>query len=413
MAGIIGSRVNRGVLFILLTCFSAIVAGYLQGSGTKAPFYLCVVVLTLMPLVGMASLGRNIRLQPLVVKSLFVAACYIAVALVTTRYFSMAYPEFLFIFLVFGFSLMAKVPLGRLLAVTNATFLSYLALSLLLYVDVIKLERELAFFEYGDFLFFGSPFRTFIGFYGSTAAIDAYGIFFAIINLVYNRSKVWRWVFVVIGILSSAATLRYTPLVSLALALVATAGWKAVPKRGMRSVYVFLTVLLTFSTAVIVAAIIDSVGPEAMDALTLATSGRAPIWVEMLKLFFADGNSWRAVVFGSGSDAAYSVDFGFSHGALVANPHNNYLSFLLKYGVAGWMVLLGFFSIVLSRIKVSSDYFIAIFVLLSGVTNLHTFGFNFPIYVFWFGAFYRAGIVEGLERKRLLGRWRQEAVAWR
>lgn len=378
------ARLSRRSAIIFAICLASMASGFFSSSGMKWPFYGAVISLTALTYGSLLMLGAEVRLPRWSPRVLAVFVGYVLVAALANRYVSMAYLEVLFVIGAFIVGVAFRPTCEQLLAVSNAVFAVYLALSVLVYVEAIPLARELALFEYGDLLVLGFPFRTFIGFYGSTAAIDAYALFIAAINFLYGRG--WkRWLFTTLGIVASAATLRYTPLVALVLALVATGGWRSMGPGVARKVVAALLVLSCFGSAVVVVAAIEWAGSDAMDTFALLTSGRSPIWIGMLSAFSADANPWVAVWLGTGTHEVYAVDLGFSHGNWISNPHNNYLEFLLKYGIVGWSLLLVFAVLVFSSISHAANFFLAAFVILSGVTNLHTFGFYFPLYLLWLG----------------------------
>ena len=380
-------RFSRHSVTMFTICLISMAAGFFSTSAMKWPFYGSVIVLTGFTYGSVVTRGLEVgipRWAPMVVAAV---GSYVLFAALANRYVSMAYLELLFLVGVFLVAVTCRPTVEQLLSVSNVVFSVYLLLSVLVYVEVIPLARELALFEYGDLLVLGLPFRTFVGFYGSTAAIDVYALFVAAINFLYGRG-VQRWLFVILGLASSLATLRYTPPVALVLALIATAGWRNLGPGFRRRVYVGLLVVSCFASAMLVVGAIEWADYDVLDTFQVLTSGRSPIWMEMVNAFRADANSWTAVWLGTGTDEVYAVDLGFSHGNLIANPHNVYLEFLLKYGIIGWSLLLVFSIMVFSALLRAGHFFLAALLMLSGVTNLHTFGFFYPLYLLWLGWFH-------------------------
>lgn len=368
----------------------SILAGYLAGDlEQKTLFYISTLLLAGISFFGILLIYKDLRLPVGYVYPVGIYLLLIVLMGVMSGGLSMSYLMLFFTVTLFCFSCYAHLGIERLLLVTNVIYAVYLFLSVLLYFEFLPPSKELNMFEYDAPSFLGGSFRTFVGFYGSTATVDSYSIIVALINLLFNKSAFWRWVFFLLGLCAAAATLRFTPFVALGGAIVISICIGFIKNQFVRNYIIIGLTIMCFLSPLIFLALFGIFGLDSLVTLDAITSGRASIWVAMLPNFFVS-QPMVNILLGSVNIDSTAVDLGFSDGHLVGNPHNNYLSFLLRYGFVGWLALLIAFSKVLCRLTKTSYLLVATLLMLTAVTNSETFGIYFPIYLIWIGTLYAA-----------------------
>lgn len=277
-----------------------------------------------------------------------------------------------------------------LLRITNAYYLVYLAMSLLVYFGVVDLGRELNTFDATRRVPW-LEFKTLVGFYGSTAHIDAISLFVALVNLLFGRGKS-RQVLVAIAVAASLASVRFTPFVALSIALLGTwfVSWfkRAGSVRRAVAVTVALSIVLSAPLSMLAAELFPSGRLERL--INLATNGRLLIWQTMGGVF--SEAPLLKQVFGTGSTEPYYLVGGWPRVHPVtkevsefwtANPHNSYLSVALNLGLAVFVLLALAISYLVAQMRNRRAMLITLYVLSVGITNAELFTFFYPIYVVW------------------------------
>lgn len=280
--------------------------------------------------------------------------------------------------------------LRALLRITNIYYLVYLGLSLLVYVGIIHLDKSLNIFDATRRVSV-FEFQTLVGFYGSTAHIDAISLFVALVNLLFGRGRE-RSLIIGIAIVASVASVRFTPFVALGIAFIGVWAIGRVRKAGAvrRAVAVGIALAIVFSAPLaMVAAEIFPTG-RLESAINLATNGRLRIWQEMGKVFASAPPLIQ--VFGSGSTDPYYTIGGWPRvhpgtGEVApfwtANAHNSYLAFALNHGVAAFVLLALVIAYLMAQMRSWRSQLLTLYVLSVGITNAELFAFFFPIYVVW------------------------------
>ncbi|WP_169331755.1 O-antigen ligase family protein [Gracilibacillus halophilus] len=274
------------------------------------------------------------------------------------------------------------VKLEVLLKITNRIYSLYVLLSFLLYLDIINLNgRELNNFHYN---IFGYNFETFIGYYGSTASIDSISLFVALLNLLFNKGKS-RWLIVVITVIISIGTLRETPFVALILSLFFIQCIKYIGKfiKYFIPMFIFIAFFIPYSIIQI-----SNSASIIKEFFVTITSARTPIWNQMLDIYinsnvygklFGFGNTelFKITPFGK-----YDIISGYQM-IEVINPHNNYFTILIQYGL---FVFFGFLIFIIYKLRKIDDFkflLIIFYILIIAITNNQIFTFHFPIYLIW------------------------------
>ncbi|TLS35161.1 O-antigen ligase family protein [Pseudalkalibacillus caeni] len=275
-----------------------------------------------------------------------------------------------------------KIDKDKLLKITNTTYLIYLALSFLLYFSVITINgRSLNIF---DEIIFGYSIKTFIGYYGSTAHLDSYSMFIALLNLFFNKNRLSKLFFVVLALIACFGTLRFTPIVSLGygiifLLIVQILGKYTVPLINV-IIFMFFYLVVIFYTHSDV---------QYHSYFFSATSGRNVIWSLMLDVY----NNIHSITqksLGFGTTEPFTVDaFGAYETQLTNNPHNNYLRFIFEYGVISFIGVFIFFTKRMMEIKKKSILLIIFFVLMASNTNSEIFSFFHPTFLIWILFFFK------------------------
>jgi hypothetical protein len=262
-----------------------------------------------------------------------------------------------------------------LIKCTNSSYILYLFLSSLVYFSIIEWSnRELNIFEFN---ILGYKFRTFIGFYGSTAHLDSYSLFIALINYFYNNSR-WKYFFVFIGIFFSVGTLRFTPFYSLIIAIIITIIIKFLDKKS--SVFFFFFIYFSFFIAVKIIQITGNYNLELI--LTDITHGRVLIWKDMLYIY-ESSNNFVSKTLGLDINLFYVSPFGPLVGEF-NNPHNSYLRVLIEYGILIFVILFVFISFFLLKIKQTYHFIVCFYILTVGVTNNEVIDTVYPAFILWF-----------------------------
>lgn len=281
---------------------------------------------------------------------------------------------------------------GWLMRMTNVYYLVYLAMSLAVYFGVIDLGRTLNIFDSARRAPWLS-FPTLVGFYGSTAHIDSVSLFVGLVNLLFGRGRS-RLLMVAIALAACLASVRFTPFVSLGIAILATALVLTVKRaRSVRrtlSVAVALAMVLSAPLTIAFTQLVPSSRVEGF--INSATNGRLRIWQSMGETFAASPPLTK--LFGSGSTEPYYEVGGWPRVHPVTkqveplwttNPHNSYLAVALNLGLLVFVLLALALGSVVSRMQTWRSLLVTYYLLSVGITNAELFTFLFPVYVVWVG----------------------------
>jgi hypothetical protein len=249
----------------------------------------------------------------------------------------------------------------------------YLILSLLLYFSVFSWEaRELNIFNH---YIFGRELATLIGFYGSTAHLDSYSFFIALLNLLFNKGKS-RWFYILIPLVASIGTFRFTPIVSFGFALT----FYIIVRLWGKWTIPFINIFL-FSFFFIISWCY--MHTEYYVLLREVTSGRSVIWALMLDIYYST-NDFIQKIFGYGETSSFAVNaFSSYFEKFVDNPHNNFLKFLLEYGWILYITIFYFITKSMLKIKETKSLLLIFFLLMASNTNAEIFDFKHPTFLLW------------------------------
>lgn len=270
-----------------------------------------------------------------------------------------------------------KDKVNILLKVSNIVYLIFLGLSLLVYFSLIQWPNtNLNLFQYNVF---GFTYTTFIGFYGSTAHIDSYSLLIFFVNLFFNKGK-GRYFFILVPLLAAIATVRFTPFVSIFVALFFLFMFSKFGKRItpiislsiFSSFYIVYLIMLYFNNFTL------------NEMMGNFTNGRNFIWYDMLTLYNNYDDMTLNKLIGFGNTELFSVSsFGNTVGD-ISNPHNSYLRILIENGFIFYSLIYLFMTYKLTLIKNKIPLFLSFFILMVGVTNNEVFSFSNPIFLLWF-----------------------------
>lgn len=280
-----------------------------------------------------------------------------------------------------------KLDIAALLKIHNVVFLVYLFLSVLVYTGFINLNRDLNIFEEQNFLV---NFQTFIGFYGSTASIDSYAMFTAIVNVLFGKDIKEKIIIATLAFFASLSTLRMTPILALILSFIIYLIVVRLVKRGFsfKVLVGFINFFIVFSFLIVL--IIEPYMSDEFDFFLQAfTHGRFSIWQNMISNFTTDDFNLFQQLFGIGE--RIRVDTGWiSQGSnFTTNSHNSFIDILIKFGILGLVFFYAGVSYLIANYRDETYYFVVLFILFVATTNSSTFSYSFPIYIFWIYTLYR------------------------
>src|SRR5690606_29584752 len=381
----------------------AVVGAALLATGAGALGYERIQHALLIVLTGVVA-GRALILTS--VKQLSMVGAMLTVSLAFLLLISVVVSERVtgnHLYLAFVVAMVISLQLGRpvkpavLLRVTNLYYLVYLALSLAVYAGLIDLGRSLNAFD-ATLRVPGLNFTTLVGFYGSTAHIDSISLFVALVNVLFGRGR-GRQLMVGIAVAACLASVRFTPFVSLGLAVLASWVVERVKRAGAVrdtvAVAVGLAFVLSTPLTLGVSAVVSSPGLDR--AINRATTGRLLIWQEM-DLVFAEMPPLNRA-FGTGTTEPYYEVGGWPRIHPVtrivdefwtANAHNSYFAVALTLGVFTFVLLAGASAFFVARLETRRARLISFYVLAVGITNAELFTFYFPIYLIWLAWMFRS-----------------------
>lgn len=369
----------------------AFVATALGALGYSAIQHSLLVVLTFATAIRALMLARSRPLSWIALLIITSVPFLFALSVIASETLTGNHLYFIFLpALLLAMRLERPVSRSVLLRITNAYYIVYLGLSLLVYLGVVTLGRELNVFDATQRIPW-LEIRTLVGFYGSTSHIDSISLFVAIVNLMFGRGTGGH-VVAVLAIVASLASVRLTPFVALSIAtfgagLVWSFKWSGAPRRWI-AVAIALTLVLSAPLSMVAADLFPSGQLE--DAINRATTGRLRIWLAMGEAFKKAPLVTRA--FGIGTTDPYYLVGGWPQVHPVtkqvselwtANPHNSYLSVALNLGIVVFVILTLSIAYLISRISELKALIVVLYVLSVGITNAELFTFFHPIYMIW------------------------------
>lgn len=282
-------------------------------------------------------------------------------------------PYFLSIYFIIN---KKQIEIKTLLSVTNSFYLVYVILSFLVYFYIIVWPtREVLNIFHVDF--FGITFRTFIGFYGSTADIDSISMLVLLLNIFFNKNKSKNY-YIILSLFMVVGTLTVTPFASVFLVLVFMLFIKIFGKKVIP-----LITLSLFTLFLVISFIILKVtNPSILELVGLITNGRDAIWRDMLLLYSNFDMMFQKILGFGNTDLFLIKPFG-EWGVLTTNPHNSFFRIFIEYGIVIFIIFYFFISNKLRKCKKFSFMFICLFILTVCISNSEIFGFKNPIFVLW------------------------------
>lgn len=360
------------ILIIILTSF---LGGYF--SSIYRPVYYASSTLCLI-LVYFLTIKFSIKkysIQPWIFYIAYFAISGIILLILLQSIVNTYHLYFLFLTGLFLLFNIYYIPRKSLLRVTNLSFLIYLFFSILLYLDIIKIGRDLNIFDI-NYNILG--IKTFIGLFGSTASIDSYATIIILINLYYNKGK-GKWLLILVSATAALLTFRTTPFLVFFGPFIIVKCIDLFKKH--------LSVILLMTGAIFFLCFLPSLiwqvthSERIILILNFLLTGRASLWILMINQYFT--YPMTDLLVGFGDTLHFEVS---AWGRVTANPHNMYLKILIVYGM---IIFIGFYILLSSKlVKNTSTQLIILFaILLAGIGNSNIFSFmNLPLSI-WFFAF--------------------------
>lgn len=276
-----------------------------------------------------------------------------------------------YIFATLLFLLFTKIKVSHLqfMNIFNISYLIYLSLSIGVFMEIIPLNRDLNLFEL-DLL--DLNVKTFIGFYGSTAAIDAYSAICVVLNIVFYEARARARLLIIVAALSAMIlTFRSSPYLVLIAPIICIYFTRLVSHKI--SIPILNTIIFgSFCIPLIFHQIFDN---DQLDLIiNIGTTGRAQLWNEILELF--GDAKLNDQLLGFGNTDSFEV---FVWNDYHSNPHNSYFRVLLENGLIIYVI--SWITLTFMMIHLPNKKLIVIYaILISGISNTNVFTFmNLPV----------------------------------
>ena len=366
-------RNDLPVVSLLLIILLSFIGGYFSSIYRPVYYTTSIVSLLLVYLLVAQNSLQRFKVKPWIFYTVYCVAS-ITIFLIFLQSIINTYHVYL-LFVTGLFILFNQYHISRksLLRITNISFLIYLFFSILLYLGIIKIGRELNIFDVSYNIL---GIKTFIGLLGSTASIDSYATIMIFINLYFNKGKS-KWYLIFISIIAALLTFRTTPfLVFLGPYIIV----KFIDLFKKKQVIVFIVIGVIFLGFSLPYIIYQITGNEHyIIALNLLLTGRATLWNLMIEKYLS--YPFPELLTGFGDTINFEV---FVWGRFTANPHNMYLKLLIVYGI---ILFIGFYILISLKFKknTSKQLLILFAILLAGIGNSNIFSFmNLPMNLWFF-----------------------------
>jgi hypothetical protein len=372
---IIDLKNDLPVAVILLVIFLSFIGGYFSSIYRPVYYATSLISLALVYFLLAQISVDQFKIKPWIFYSIY-AAVAITIFLILFQSIVNTYHVYL-LFVIGLFVLFNRYHIQRrsLLRITNFTFLVYLFFSILLYLGIISIGRELNIFDVSYNIL---GIKTFIGLLGSTASIDSYATIVILINLYYNQSKT-KWVIIFLSSLAALLTFRSTPYLVFFGPFIIV---KILSLFKKNQILILLITGTIFFGSFLPSLIWQITGSEKIFiGLNFLLTGRASLWYFMIEKYFS--YPLLDLLIGFGDTINFEI---FVWGKYTANPHNMYLKLLIVYGM---ILFIGFFLLISLKLRknTSTQLLILFAILLAGVGNSNIFSFmNIPLNI-WFIAF--------------------------
>ena len=264
-----------------------------------------------------------------------------------------------------------SIPIDEFRSFINNTYVLYLFLSFLVTFHIIQpgfTGEELNQFDVdvGD-----STMTTFVGFSGTTAAIDSYSSIVLLVNLLYSEGKT-RLVFSLLSLFAMLLTFRFTPIVAIAFACLVL----FIKRNWTLSLYkVFVVSFAVFSF------FIPLFYADDLDFLDEITHSRAKIWIEYWLVWAQSGIS--SMLLGIRQQHLPEIIFSDWQGWF-SNPHSSFMRIFLFWGSVLYFVFVFYLFKVILRIQNLKNLAIVSLLLICAVTNSIVLWNENPIYILCF-----------------------------
>lgn len=336
-----------------------------------------ILILVIYLFIGLHHLNNKLGIKNWFVYSLIAVTIFVVLSILVNKDVSSRH---LFLFYLLGIYYLVKelgIEKYLLLKITNYTYLIYLILSMLVYFSIIQWPtRELNIFSYE---FLGLKLNTFIGYYGSTAHLDSYSLLIVILNLYFNRNYKEKIFISIIASIFTIGTFTMTPLLALVVAVMCSLIIITFKNIKKITIPLFTMVFILFFFIILQLSLLFN----AIEFFGLATNGRNKIWIEMWKIYIQNDISLKWLLGYVNTEEFAVIPFG-AHVGEYTNPHNNYLRYLIEYGVIFFATSSYFITKNVKNLKRFSSLLLAFFLLMIGNTNNEIFDLVNPIYLIWF-----------------------------
>lgn len=263
-----------------------------------------------------------------------------------------------------------KIQVESFVKFINYSYLFYLFLSVLvtLHIVVPDFSDELNQF---DVDVGNSTMATLVGYNGTTAGIDSYSAIIFLVNLLFSKGMT-RVCFVPVSLIAILLTFRFTPLVSLAFALVVL----IIKNTKLLTLYKMgIAAFCLFSFFIPLLYVND------FDFLDEITHSRAKIWIEYWIIWGQSGLG--EMLFGIRQQHLPEIVFTQWQGWF-SNPHSSYMRIFLFWGVL--IYILFSYYLITNLLKRHGNKVLSVLslIMVCGITNFNILWNENPIYILSF-----------------------------
>ncbi len=334
-------QLDRVQWLLYVTILLSFLGGYIQNVSDNAFYIVCLIIMGLTFIIFLSVFSWDQR----VYRGLyFLSALYISLIIIMLFYWQkvfISYAFFAFLLnLIFLFSWI-NFPLKRIIKVLNSTFIIYSLLSFLVYFGILGIGRELNWFPIN---ILGFQFQTLVGFFGSTAWLDAYATIILLMNLMFKVDPRWKWVALYAGLLAFF-TFRSTPYL---LVIVYSGSYfiKSLFRFKIFLVFVLALIFMAFFFPFLLK--MDGNHDQLFAFIDFALTGRAHLWTTMLNAIFE--KPFENLIWGFGNVNSFPV--AVWHG-IYTNPHNAFFRLFIEGGIIFYILIFMALSYLMTRVHIS------------------------------------------------------------
>ncbi len=291
------------------------------------------------------------------------------------------------ILLVCLFVYQTKIRESSFLNFINITYIFYLTVSILFWLQLLPNPNFNAYLIKDEFLISLGSFKYYVlpGLEGSPANIDSYSAMVLLLNIFVKASQRYRYFVIVCAIVGVLLSFRLTAMIGVALLLFLTPLIKKKRWFIIFNLTGFLAfLLLLYALHVDQSLLILGAEVNLSTIAYLATHARSVIWEQQIVILFSE-YEWFHYIFGGFNVELFNVPTyqvsGSETGRSQSNPHNTYLLMFFRSPV---FMLLSLSLLILSMMtKMSEKYYVPIsFILLACYTNSAIISLENPVFLY-------------------------------